>query len=239
MKMVDIMEAAAKSRTHFLSDDFYYYVDADLWTVTATDSGTAAAGDAVGGKLTLTASDGTVADNDECYLESTKETFLIADNKSIYFKSIVQFTEANTDDANIFAGLANAVAANLLVDDGAGPRASGNIVCFYKVDGGTTWYVYSRNGSTVNNHDTLITAGGATPQTLEFFVENQGDGSTNVKITFRIDGQWVMNSDTNRYREHVLPIASSTEMQVGFGVKNGGGNNQTLVIDYVYAAQVR
>jgi hypothetical protein len=239
MKVLNLRDAAAFTRTYYIFDDFHYYIDADQWTATATDSGTVTVADAATGKVSLAASDGSVVDNDETYLESTKETFLIADNKPIHFKARVQFTEANTDDANIFVGLASAVAANLLVDDGAGPRASGNIVGFYKVDGGTKWQVYSRNGSDVNTHDSGVTAGGASYQELEFTVENQGDGSSNVKIAFWIDGVPVFNSDTNRQRLHLLPITSSTEMQVGLGVKNGGANLETLVTDFVYAAQLR
>ena len=239
MKVSDLYGPLDFDRHFEIKYDFDHYVDADEWTVTATDSGAATVADGVNGIIALTASDGSVVDNDETYLEQKLETWLFAQNKPFYFKARVQFTEANTDDANIFVGMANAVAANLLVDDGAGPRTTGCIVGFVKVDGATVWRVYSRNSTEVNNDATLITAGGASYQDLEFEVENEGDGGTNVKITYKIDGLPVYNSTTGRPFVHRLATASATEMQVGFGVKNGGATLETLNIDRVQARKIR
>ena len=237
-KAIDLYGPLDFDRHFELKEDFEHYVDADKWTVTATDAGAATIADGVNGVIALTASDGSVVDNDETYLEQKLETWLFAQNKAFSFKARVQFTEANTDDANVFVGMANAVAANLLVDDGAGLRTSGSYVGFLKVDGGTVWRLVSRN-TDVNNDATLVTAGGASYQDLEFDVEDEGDGSSYVKVTFKINGQQIFNSATGRPFVQRVPIASATEMQVGFGVKNGGANLETLNIDRVQARKVR
>lgn len=232
-------EALYAKDTFFLFDDFRHYVSADDFTSVATDSGTISVLDAVGGRLTINASDGSVVDNDESYVRSTTELFLVSDNKPLAFEARVQFTEANTDDANVMAGFMNAIAANALVDDGAGLRTTGNYFMFFKVDGGTTWNVRSRNGTETETNDTGVTAGGASYQKLRVEIDNEGSGATNVQVKFFIDDVQCRDATTNNLIVHTIAIASSTEMQAGVGIKNGGGNAEVLVLDYLYAAQKR
>ena len=98
-------------------DDFPWYISPHQWTSVLTDSGTASitAGGA-GGVLAIVNSDGTVADNDEAYIYTTNSIFKPAANKPLYAEALVQFTEANTDDANVAFGLASSVAADLIVE---------------------------------------------------------------------------------------------------------------------------
>ena len=107
-----------------IQDDFLRDVDSADWVTTLTDSGTASVGDAVGGVIALVPSDGTVADNDEAYIESANEVFKFAADKPLLFEARVQFTEAATNAANILVGLLDAVGANSLVDNGGGPPSS-------------------------------------------------------------------------------------------------------------------
>ncbi|HYE19427.1 MAG TPA: hypothetical protein VEA69_13335 [Tepidisphaeraceae bacterium] len=225
--------------TYFLFDDFNYFVTADLWTSVLTDSGTASVSDGARGTLALVCSDGSVADNDEAYVRTTTELFLVADNKPLRFEARMQYTEANTDDANVFCGFMSAIAANALVDDGAGMRTTGNYFVFFKVDGGTTWQVRSRNGSTTYTNDTGITAGGATYQKFRVEIDNEGDGGTNVQVKYFIDDVQCKDATTFLPIVHKIPISSSTEMHAGAGAKNGGANLETLNIDYIYASQKR
>lgn len=222
---------------HAILCDFDDDYVATSWVSTLTDSGTASVGDAANGIMALVASDGTVADNDEAYLESPNETFLFAANKPILFEALVQFTEANTDDANIIAGLKDAVAANTLLDDGGGPAASYSGVCFFKVDGGTKWQVECSLAGTQLTNTTDVTAGGSAYQRLTIQVEPYS--STNAYVTYFINGQQCRDNTTGLPIIHDLVYTSATEMQVCFGVKNGGTNLETLNVDWVYAAQAR
>jgi hypothetical protein len=186
------------------------------------------------------ASDGTVADNDEAYIESANEVFKFAADKPLLFEARVQFTEANTDDANILVGLLDAVGANSLQDNGAGPPASYSGATFFKVDGGTVWQCETSVTTTqttteltaanVNNlAKRAVTAGGAAYQTLR--IEYMPYSATNAYVTFFVDGVAVA--------QHDYVFTSATEMQIGLGVKNGGANLETLNVDYVVCSQER
>lgn len=233
----DLLE---KRRQFTIEDDFLRDVDSADWVTTLTDSGTASVGDAAGGILALVPSDGTVADNDEAYVESANEVFKFAANKPLLFEARVQFTEANTDDANILVGVQDAVGANSLVDNGGGPASSYSGANFHKVDGGTVWICETSNSTTqtttelsATNANNLakkaVTAGGTSYQTLR--IEYMPYSSTNAYVSFFVDGVLVA--------QHDYVFTSATEMQVALGVKNGGANNELLNVDYVVCTQER
>ena len=231
-------------RTFHVQDDFTGDQSDLFWVDTITDTGTVLIGDAANGIVALVPSDGTVADNDEAYFNTANELFLVNTTRSLYFRAYIQFTEANTDDANIAVGFMNAVAANAIVDDGAGLKTSGNWFSIFKVDGETVWRANCRNSSDTGSGSALGTksltpAGGSAYQCLEIFIDY--DGGTNVVVSYKVDGNYLRDaaSSLNQVIRHRLPITSSTEMQAFFGVKNGGANLETLNVDYVFAAQVR
>lgn len=238
-KLVDMPDLLTKARTFGIFDDFTDDQSDITWVDTITDTGTVTIGDAVGGIVALVPSDGTVADNDEAYIESPNEVFKFAADKPIICEAKVQFTEANTDDANIFFGLMDAIGANSLVDDGAGPKTSYSGAVFYKVDGGTNWWVEASLGATqtaveltaTNSLDkTAKTAGGASYQKLR--IEFRPYSSTAADVLYFID-------DVHVYKITGFVYTSATEMQVGAGVKNGGANLETLNIDYIGCYQLR
>lgn len=217
-------------RVFGLEDDFLVDLDTTKWTTTATDSGAITVGDTVGGRASMACSDGTVADNDEIYLLSANEVFLFANDKPVVFEARIQFTEANTDDANVAVGLMNAVAANAIVDDGAGMKASYSGAVIYKVDGGTKWVCQNSVGTDRTTTTTTVTAGGSAFQTLRIEVRPQASGFYDV--VFIIDGV-----EAAKHKDCAL--GSPTEMNVFAGAKNGGANLETLVVDYIAAYQLR
>jgi len=222
-------------------DDFFEYVSGDMFTTVASDSGTVSVGDAAGGVLAIVPSDGTVADNDESYVKGTKELFLFAANKPLLFECRAQYTEANTDDANVILGVMNAVAANALQDNGAGPPASYSGAVFFKADGDTVWSCETSIGGTqtttqltasnANNiSKTAQTAGGASYKT--FRIEFLPYSSTNADVRFYIDGVLVARHD--------FVFTSATEMQLVAGQKNGDTTNvETLNVDFIGCYQRR
>lgn len=240
MKMLELPSVAELGRLyHGFFDDFSEYVSGDLWTLVATDSGTATLQDAANGILQLAPSDGTVADNDEVYLKTTKEIFKIADDAPLLFESRVQYTEANTDDANVAMGFADAIAANSIVDNGAGVDTSFSGAMFYKVDGGTNWKVIYSDGATQNDVEltaansldgTAQTAGGASYAT--FRIEIRPVTSTKVDVLFWIDSVLV-------YKMKDQTIANATEANAFIGAKNGSANNEAINVDYIMCYQRR
>lgn len=236
MKLVRENQQWLDSDCMFVFDHFTNK-NTTLYSTLATDSGTVAVGDTAGGVILFTPSDGTVADNDECGLYTTAELFLASANRPITGKCRIKYAEANTNAANVFFGFASAFGANLLVDDGAGPRTSGNVIGIYKVDGGTVWRCVTRYGSTTSVTDTVSdkTAGGTAWQTLEIVMTDQG---SNIQVTFLVDGQNLKDSSGNLII-HQFPVASATEMNFGAYVKNGSTTLETVSIDKWYAGTLQ
>jgi hypothetical protein len=219
----------------------YYFNDfnnlatgADGLTTLVADAGTSvAAGDARAGIAVITTG---ATDNNEAMVRTTNELWIFRTDTPSLGRTSLQFTEAATDDANVFFGFASAAGANLLVDDGAGVRTSGCIACLYKVDGGTVWRCHSRNGATANDTASTTTAGGAAYQDLE--VEfHEGDG-TNVTVVYRVNGSLLKDSNGFPIR-HQVPIASATEMHLAVYAKAGGANSEVVNVDFIYGHQRR
>lgn len=236
-KLVSLPDEFYLGRRNFgFFDDFLEFVTGDLWTDTSPDTtATVAVSDAVGGVAVLT-SDAT--DNNEAYLLTTKELFKFAQDKPLVFETRLQYAEANTDDANVCFGFMNAVGANSIVDDGAGPKSSYSGAVFFKVDGGTRWQCESSLSTTqttteltaANSLDKIAkTAGGASYQT--FRIEVLPVSSTVAEVSFFIDGVHVAKQN--------LTYTSATEMNAFVGVKAGGANSEVVSVDYVAAYQVR
>ena len=228
--------ALQAQRTHGFLDDAYGAED--FMTSVATDSGVTTVTDAAGGVISLAASDGTVADNDEIYRHTISETFKFAVGKPIEFYCRAQYTEANTDDANVYIGLMDAMDANALVDNGAGPKTTASAAGFFKVDGGTNWNVIYSDSTTqvkveltaANSLDGLAkTAGGSAYQVFEIKVLPLG---SRLDVLFFINGVHV-------YTIADRTFANATEMDAGLGIKNGGANLETLNYDLIYCYQTR
>ena len=217
-------------------DEFGWYISPHQWTSVLTDSGTAVAG-GVGGVLTLTNSDGTVADNDEAYVGTTVAMFRPAVNKPLYAEALLQFSEANTSAANVAFGLASSVAADLIADNGAGMRASGTVIAIYKVDGETVWRFVTRNGSDVTISVSDRTAGGAAYQQLGIeIVDVLGSYATVVPT---VDGQSLRDATSGLPIKHQLLLTSIAAASLFVGGKNGSTTLETSLWDYAGCWQTR
>lgn len=231
-KILQVPDELEKMKSVFsVSDDFVRDADTARWTLTATDSGTATYNDASGGTVTLAPSDGTVADNDEVYLLSVNESFKFAQDKPLICEARIQFSEANTDDANIMFGVMNAVGANSLLDDGAGPKADYSGAVLFKVDGGSVWQAENSLSTTQKTTETETSAGGSSYQVLRIECRPLTGGSL-ADFVFFVDGVEVAKHKDQS-------IASATEMHLFIAAKNGSANNESLVVDYLWASQSR
>lgn len=192
-----------------------------------TDGGTIDVIDAANGVLSI-ATTGTI--EDESYVSSLHEIFKFQTDKNLHFEARVQLTEANTDDANIVVGLSDTVAANFLQEAGAGPAASYDGAVFFKVLNGTVWQFETSNAATqVTDTDVGAFSDGEW-QKLEFDYD-YNDGVT-ANVTCAVDGVADAVAKT-------LTIAGLEEMHAVFGVKAGGANAETLLIDYVQVTTER
>lgn len=228
-------------REFVISDDFTNYASAQLWTSLAADAGTSvAAADAAGGTVVLTTG---ATDNNECTVATTKEMFKYAAEKPFFGKARLQYTEANTDDANVAFGFADAAgSANVIVDNGAGMKASYSGAVVFKVDGGTVWKCQTSIGGTQKTTDSVETAGGASYQTLAILVEPVG--ATVADVSFHIDPEGGFNfrpmKDANGLAiKHRVTFSGATEMNLFIGAKAGSANSEVVNVDYLYARGIR
>ncbi len=218
-------------------DDLREYTAAQKWTLTG--GGTfAVAG--VGGLGTLTPGAG---DNGQGYVQDTNLPVLPAAGKCITFRARLKYVEAATNVANIFIGLTSAMATNYLVDNGGGMIVTGAHFVFYKIDGGSTWQVETRNGSgattaNVQTNDTGITAGGSLYHDFEINIVDQGVG-TNFEATYKFDGSPCINPTTARPIVHAMAYSGAVAMGRAYGVKNGSASLETVIADYLGYAQTR
>jgi hypothetical protein len=227
-------------------DRFEDFLDdqSDLfWIDTITDTGTALVGDAVNGVMVLTPSDGTVADNDEVYLASANELFKFAADQPFMGGFRIQFTETTATVYNAAVGFANAVAANLIVDNG-GMRTTGSQAVIYKVDGGSVWKCQTMvNDVVMGNSTSTHSAGGTAYQELE--IEIVPRNSTTVEAVFKAGDTigpmvYLKDSTTGLPIRHTVTVANATEMQIFAGAKLGAAtNNDVLNIDYIRFAATR
>lgn len=219
-----------------ICDDFQWYVSPHLWTNLAADAGVTApaVGDSAFGLLSGATG---ATDNNEIAFRTTNELFLMAAGHPMWCYGRLQYAEANVDDANVAFGFANAIGANLLVDDGAGVKTTGNYALIYKVDGETKWRARSRNSTQTTDNQSLATAGGSAFQEFEIRIEEFS--SLQCSISYLVDGLYLRDSTTGDIIVHRLDYASATEMNLGGYLKAGGANSETLVADLVAAGHVR
>ena len=219
------MLSARGSNIEFF-DDFFTFNDDDNWVDTVSDGGTVDSIDANGGILSIAT--GATGEN-ESYVSSEHEIFKFATNKRLFFEALVSLTEANTDDANIIVGLSDTVAANSLLDAGAGPMASFDGAVFYKLLDGAVWRAMTSNAVGQADDANAGAFVSATSYKLTMFYD-YNDGVT-ASVTFYVNGVLGATLD--------LTIAGLEEMHILLGVKAGGANAETLLVDYVHVAVER
>jgi hypothetical protein len=200
-------------------------------TKTTTDSGTVVTGNAAGGQIVLTPSDGTVADNDEAYLATPNAVFLLAAGNDLYGRARVKFSEVAANRVNVAFGFQNSVGANSLIDDGGGPKVSGDTLAIFKEDsGGMFWYCCAYCNGTGTTTKTNYAISPATWYTLEIFAQDNGDGT--FVVTYKVNGAYLRDTNNNIIR-HSVTVASATAMAMWLGVKLGAAtNNDTLTCDH-------
>ena len=234
-------------------DDFEEFVSGDRFTDTSADTGASWTGGTTTGSTEggiVTGATG-ATDNNEAYLLTTQELFLFAADKPMVFQCRAKLNEANTDDANYALGFKNAVAADTITDNGAGPVTTGSAAWFYKLDSlpsgnATTFYAGGQcNGtaftggpvllSAANSLSKIAVATGSGYQTFRIVVLPDKSGYTKVNYLYDPNG----GNDLKLVASLNFTIASATQMQAFVGVKAGDTNSEAPVIDYIAAYQVR
>lgn len=229
--------------THGFFDDFGMYTTVhNGWTTGAADTNATVSCDAdgTGGILQLYTGDAT--DNNEVGVRTTNERFLPAIGKPMLLESRIQYTEINTNAANVCFGAADVMAgANTLLDDGAGPAATFYGALIYKVDGETVWRCATSAGalsSTGTTTQSTTTAGGASYQVLR--IELLPLANNTSETTFFVDDLPLRDSNGLVIKHYLTHGAAATaDLDVGLYAKAGGTGQLTVNCDYICAFQKR
>lgn len=236
-------EALMMSLRHGFFDDFQGFLTATStakYTVVTAADGSVTQKDSRPGGVAIVSAVASAAGNEDCYLVREAETFCPAADKPLSFGALVQATEDDTNQNNLFVGLTNAAAVDLLVNDGAGPKTSGTSLAFYKVDGGLNWWIHASLGSTqtkveltaANSLDGVAHVGsGSAAQLLEIdFLPKNG---TQADVIYKIDGVAV-------YKITDWVFTSATDVQAVVGCKDGdAGDEVTINLYGLYCYQAR
>lgn len=246
MKLLDIRDELFLRREFGFFDDFEWYVTAHRWTSLVADAGTAVAISASGFAGLLSLTSGTT-DNNECAAATTNKPFLFAAEKPLLFETCLQYAEAATNAQNLFAGFSSAIAANLLLDDGAGPAANMSAAGIFKVDGSTVWKFVTQTGTSQTVTASQHTAGGAAYQSLRVEIRQGSYGASGLEaVPYLGSGtpggatQWTQMLDANgRPIKHPVTYTSAAAMAAGVYAKCGSTTAETTLVDYVGAYQLR
>jgi hypothetical protein len=191
-------------------------------------SGTNLLDDAKNGTYSLVTA---AADNDYHALASKSEVFKFEAGKPVRAAAYVKCTEANTDDVNIWFGFSDTLTTGGVQIDGLGPLGTYDGALFFKVDGGTVWQAETSNAGTqfTSSSVSAFTSGAWT--LLEIELHSSGASDTVGLVKFLINGTLVAT--------HSLTLAGLEEMHLILGVKAGGANAETLIVDWLGVTQYR
>lgn len=233
MNKCDLHDRLKLRRTFGYMEDFEWYTTGQMWTTTTAGGGaaTVTAGSAYG-ILNLAPTDSTL--NREVYVATTTSLFLIANNRPIVAEAFLQFSEANTNKANIAFGLMNSVGAASMQDTTGEPKTSFSGAVIYKVPGGTVWKTASSLATTqtVNVSDT--TAGGTSYAKLR--IEIMPVSSTIAEVTYYVNDVQLKTSGGRPGQTSIkdqLTYTGAVAMQLFVCCKNGSTSPETLNVDYI------
>jgi hypothetical protein len=191
-------------------------------------SGTNTLNDAKNGTYSLVTA---AADNDYHVLASKSEAFKIEAGKPIRAACRVKCAEANTDDVNLWFGFSDTLTTGGVQVDGLGPLATYDGALFFKVDGGTVWQAETSNAGTQFTSSSVSAFTSDTWTILEIDIQTSGASDTVAQVVFLVNGSKVAT--------HALTITGLEEMHLILGVKAGGANAETLIVDWISVTQTR
>lgn len=202
-------------------DDFMGY-DASNWVVTETGSGTRVVNDAVNGVLVIT---NAASDDDENFLQwdgedngSVAECWKWTAGKSLYFGMRFKISDATQSD----------FMAGLIITD-TSPLDAADGIFFRKDDGDANLdFVVISSGA---SSDTVTKTSALSDDTWHVIEFLYNGNSERGRIEAYLDGVKFGGTDVDN--------APTTELSLGFGVKNGTDAAKALSVDWVRTVNLR
>lgn len=214
---------ADPSLASVLYDDFHYF-DATKWARSVypagAPAGTVGIADAVGGVYN-TYCDGD--DNDECYVLSEGQSWLMATGKPLWFETKFTFTNSATTAGVFVVGIADSTGENFMQDTEAGPAASYDGFCFFK-----------ESGDTAISFETSLAGAQVTNAALITFTSG-----TTYRLGIYYDGVTTVTPYVDDVAKTAHTMATNTsEGSIIFGTKSNGAE-EYIAMDYIKCVQLR
>jgi hypothetical protein len=239
MKLLDLPQRIRERRLFGFFDDFEWFLSPHLWTSFATGSGGAsvalASGAALFGGVVVLTTGATL--NNEAAIGTTSAPFIPGGKEPLLFEALLQYNEASTNKANLFAGFSDGVNLTGQMQAGnAGVKANFNGFGIYKVGNTNVWACVTSKGTAQTITQSQTVAGGAAQQSLRVEV-NEIDGQ-NAEVTFFVNSQQLLDVN-NRPIKHVVNYTSFANLLAGVYVAAGAAASEVVNVDYVAAYQQR
>jgi hypothetical protein len=242
-------------------DDFTEFSSASTtgrWTSTSTGGTNSiqSSGNVAGGILGLVPSGGSPAANDAAYISGTNALFQLVADCPIFFEAMIQYSEANTNYANVCAGLFSGTVTNSLQSSSGGPGGNFFGAMIYKqghASGSPVWSTVSSLGTTQTLNTSKNAAGISSFVKLGLLIEpvvggtQQSTAQTLTVSYFLNDQPLLQNVSAGSGYYPIKDTVSFTSPVTTYlypvvGVKNGatvGGGMENVYIDYVQVWQKR
>jgi hypothetical protein len=186
-----------------------------------------------GGGMSLTTG-GTA--NDEASIASVGKLYKNALGASAQARFTVEFTEANTDDAELFIGMSSGAVADQMADSSAGPPSNYSGFGFFKIGGTTTWSVEASNATAQTTQE--LSASGSLTGSAQVSGSRQTLGidvisktATTLDVVFSIDEVAV-------YKVTDFDATSLAAMYLMAVIKSSSANAEALKLYNLQFAQV-
>lgn len=171
--------------------------------------------------------------NDEAYMSTTNEQWIITAGYSIWWEARVAITEGNTNQANFWIGLTDSAGANMIQDGAAGPAASYDGVGFFKTGGALTTVGFeTSNAGTQATTTSGWTIASGTFYRYGCWIKTESTSDTVAVCTPYVNG--AAGTAKN------ITISGLAEMEFCIGIKGGAGaSEEAFTVDYVKIVQIR
>ena len=163
-------------------------------------------------------------DNDECYLATVGESWLMATGKPLWFETKFTFTNSATTAGVFCVGIANGGGdADTMQDTEAGPLAS--------YDG---FYFFKQSAETAISFETSLAGAQVTNAALQTFTSG-----TTYRLGVYYDGVTTVTPYVNDVAGTAHTMATNTSQgNIFFGVKSNGAE-EYIAMDYIKCVQMR
>jgi len=170
-------------------------------------------------------------DNDEAYLISCAESWILTAGYSIWMEARVAFVEGSTNAGNFLVGMADAAGADMIVDDGAGPAGTYDGAVFWNIEGVLTRSFETSNAGVQSTATSCGSHVSSAFTNYGIWFQTESTSDTVAVCTPYINGV--------AYTARNLTLSGLAEMQFVVGAKSNGTAQEEFIIDFVKIIQIR